>query len=77
MPEWAALLEALEQRTELENYRAGLIAAAVYNAAPSVRRRQPVQPMDFFRRRQPVSDPAVKDFELLATLEAIAKCKSQ
>jgi len=68
------MAEALEDRERMENYRAGLAAAAVYNAAPGRKRGRAVQPLDFFGRRK---RRAMSDQEILLTLEAIATCKSR
>jgi hypothetical protein len=65
LEEFSALIEAHEAKMRLENYRAGLAPAAIYNTAMG-KRNKTIQPLDFFKGRKARN----VDEEVLDTIRA-------
>lgn len=61
--ELIALGDALKEKRRLENYRSGLIAAAIYNVHRGKRSQKPIKPLDFFEAKK-TSTPEQLKFRL-------------
>jgi hypothetical protein len=70
--ELIALADSYKEKQRLANYRAGIVAAAIYNVNRSKKTQQPIKPFDFFEARR-ISDPQA----LLIQLTAIANHAEQ